>query len=205
MSMVNINTQSQNAPTRIGDTYPAPVEMLRENGWRDMPALPEIASGYERSAISYVEGDGVTATAVYSDTWIQTRLDAEAAAQAAAAAAFAASEIIRKNTPWIWDSPIEVPVLVFTSKDAGIGVAQAALDDGSVITFTYHASPIPDPAVIRQRFLDAKAAHDAAKALGASTKATATANIGAANSVPELRAAVLDLQAQINALEARIK
>lgn len=82
--MINIHTQSREVPNRIGGTYNPTVEMLRTEGWREEPELPPIADGYERGPVTYVEGDGVTAQAVYQDTLIADRLAAEAAANKAA-------------------------------------------------------------------------------------------------------------------------
>jgi septal ring factor EnvC (AmiA/AmiB activator) len=42
-------------------------------------------------------------------------------------------------------------------------VGVCATDDGDLVTFTYHASPVPESAVIRQRIAEAVAAHNARK------------------------------------------
>lgn len=106
--------------------------------------------------------------------------------------------------PLVFDRPIETPVLVLRSHDSGIGIARAALDDGTVITYTYHASPIPSPTELKVRFDAAKAAHLARKtdllSRATSVKNTVTDNM----SMKELKAAVLALQAQIEILSGRM-
>lgn len=59
-------------------------EILLANGYRIAPELPPVAEGYERGPVTYAEGDGVTAQAVYQDTLIADRIAAEAAANKAA-------------------------------------------------------------------------------------------------------------------------
>jgi hypothetical protein len=83
-------------------------------------------------------------------------VDAGDEVRAVIAAEVAASEAIRKATPIPYDQPIETPALVLTSHDGGLGIAQAALDNGEIVTYTYHASPIPSPEVLRERFEKAR-------------------------------------------------
>ncbi len=77
--------------------------------------------------------------------------------------AFEAAEVERKNTPIVYDQPIEMPALVLQSQTLGQGVGLVATDEGDLVTFTYHASPVPESAVIKARIADAIAAHKAAK------------------------------------------
>jgi hypothetical protein len=104
--------------------------------------------------------DGETVTEHYE---VQTQAEADAAAAARAAEAEAA-EAERRNTPVVWDQPLEVPAVVLQSQAAGLGVGVVATDEGDLVTFTYHASPVPPAAVIRQRIAEAIATHKAAKA-----------------------------------------
>jgi hypothetical protein len=104
--------------------------------------------------------DGETVAELYE---VMTQAEAEAAAAARAAEAEAA-EAERRNTPVVWDQPLEVPAVVLQSQSAGLGVGVVATDEGDLVTFTYHASPVPPAAVIRQRIAEAIAAHKAAKA-----------------------------------------
>lgn len=124
---------------------------------------------------------------------------------AARKAAFDAAELIRKNTPIVHDQPQEMPVCVLISHDSGKGIGMFADDDGTILQIEYHASPVPPPDVIRQRIVAAKAAHKAAKDDAESKRVKAKADVEAAQNVPALRAAVLSLQAQIDAINARIK
>jgi hypothetical protein len=150
----NIITGAESAdwPNVIGATVNATPAQAQAEGWRNEPEVPPIADGYTRIGIAFIEGDGVTGA------WqVVDRLTAEIEAEQAAA------EAIRKATPIPYDQPIETPALVLTSHDGGLGIAQAALDDGTVITYTYHASPIPSPEVLRARFEAARDKHLAAK------------------------------------------
>jgi len=52
---------------------------------------------------------------------------------------------------------------VLQSQSQGLGVGIVATDDGDLVTFTYHASPVPEAAVIRQRIAEAITNHKAAK------------------------------------------
>lgn len=83
MNVVNIRTQERVVPCKIGGAYNITWEnstdLLKSLGWRIEPILPVPETGYERLTITYVEGDdGVTAKAIYTDTLIQDRLEAEA-------------------------------------------------------------------------------------------------------------------------------
>jgi len=91
---------------------------------------------------------------------IQAQIDAEAAE---AAEAHAAAEIERKATPLVYDQPIEVPALVLPSHEAGVGVGVTATDEGYLVTFVYHSSPIPGPDEIKARKDAATAARRAAR------------------------------------------
>ena len=55
------------APNPFNGTYNPPREMLLQAGFRDVPALPELAEGYERVSITFAEGDGVTGQWVVVD------------------------------------------------------------------------------------------------------------------------------------------
>jgi hypothetical protein len=78
--------------------------------------------------------------------------------------AFEAAEVERRNTPIVYDQPLEAPAIVLQSQSQGLGVGVCATDEGDLVTFTYHASPVPEAAVIRQRIAEAISAHKAAKA-----------------------------------------
>ena len=88
MNYININTQETTLPSRVDSTFNVTWEnssdLLKSIGWRIRPDLPAIAEGYERLSVIYVDGYEDTATAVYTDTLIQDRLDREAAERAAA-------------------------------------------------------------------------------------------------------------------------
>lgn len=108
---VNINTQEKSGTLPLSDPShgiygPLTWEQARAIGWRIMPELPSVADGYERGAMTYVEGDGITAQAVYTDTLIADRLAAEAAA-----------EVIRKATPIIYDQPIQARIEIPVAPD----------------------------------------------------------------------------------------
>jgi hypothetical protein len=77
--------------------------------------------------------------------------------------AFAAAEIERKATPMVFDQPFEMPALVLSSQSQGLGVGVCATDDGDLVTFTYHASPVPEAAEIKRRIAQAVADHKARK------------------------------------------
>lgn len=130
-------------------------------------------------------------------TAIDTALSAQ---QEAARLAAEAAEIERKNTPLVFDQPIETPVLVLQSETAGVGVGIIADDAGALIPFTYHASPVPSPAEIRARKDAALAARQATKLTIAAKGAQFKSENAAANSVPRLRAALVSLQEQVAAL-----
>jgi len=83
--------------------------------------------------------------------------------QAEKDAATAAAEAERINTPIVYDQPIETPSIVLQSHEGNIGVGVVASDDGDLVTFTYHASPIPEPGEIKARKDAAVAARKAAK------------------------------------------
>lgn len=88
MNLVNIITQSQTPPVKVGSTFNPDLSTLVAGGWRIRPDVPEVAKGYERlTGVTYAEGDGKTACAVYADTLIQDRLDREAVEIASAAKA----------------------------------------------------------------------------------------------------------------------
>ena len=77
--------------------------------------------------------------------------------------AFAAAEVERKNTPIVYDQPLEAPAIVLQSQSQGLGVGVCATDDGDLVTFTYHASPVPEAAEIKRRIAKAVADHKARK------------------------------------------
>ena len=87
----------------------------------------------------------------------------EAARIEAERVAFAAAEAVRKNTPLVFDQPFEMPALVLASQSQGLGVGVCATDDGDLVTFTYHASPIPEAAEIKRRIAQAVSEHKARK------------------------------------------
>ena len=83
--MVCLNTQA----IVVYDFTPSPwnqinIVTLQAQGWRDLPPTPPpVADGFQRSAITYIEGDGITAQAHYTDMIIADIQAAEEAAQAA--------------------------------------------------------------------------------------------------------------------------
>jgi hypothetical protein len=90
---------------------------------------------------------------------IQAQIDADAAA---ALVEFEAAEVERKNTPLAFDQPIEAPALVVHTVPAARAVGMVSTADGEIVTFEYHASPVPSPAEIaarKQAAVDALTAH----------------------------------------------
>ena len=86
------------------------------------------------------------------------------AQQQSAAEEFEAAEIERKNTPIVMDQPMEMPTLVLQSHSGGVGVGVVASDEGELVPFIYHASPVPNPSVIKARKDAAITARDERKA-----------------------------------------
>jgi hypothetical protein len=77
MKMVNLATgRIEETPPTIGGVDIPSRETLLAAGYRDIPVLCDVAAGYERSPASYVEGDGVTAQAVYQDR-LTSEIEAE--------------------------------------------------------------------------------------------------------------------------------
>ena len=74
-----------------------------------------------------------------------------------------AAEAERLNTPIVYDRPLETPSLVLQSHEGLLGVGVVATDEGDLVTYTYHASPIPSAAEIKARKDAAITAHKAAK------------------------------------------
>jgi hypothetical protein len=148
MKMVSLATgQIEETPNTIGGVDMPSRDTLLAHGYRDIPILPEVADGCERGPVSYIDGDGVTAQAVYRDTLIQDRLDMETAE--AAHAAYQAS------LPVPMPTGIESPVVVLTDADGkGWGVVA---DGGDLVTYPDHASPRPDAATIAARIHAARA------------------------------------------------
>ena len=103
--------------------------------------------------------DGDTVVELYEVITVDQHEADNAQRQAEAEAA----EVERRNTPRVFDQPFEMPALVLQSQTLGLGVGLVATDEGDLVTFTYHASPVPEAAVIKQRIADAIAAHKAAK------------------------------------------
>ena len=89
--MINLTTQSI-VVYDFTSTWNTPnISALRRSGWRDIPVIPPVADGYQRGSITYIEGDGITASAQYTDTLISDILAQEVAAEAAALAAHQAA------------------------------------------------------------------------------------------------------------------
>jgi len=109
-------------------------------------------------SMTVVELDGVAYR--HYETITQAEYDAQ---QAEAAAQASAAEEERKNTPLVWDQPFEIPALVLQSQSQGMGVGVVATDEGDLVTFTYHASPVPSATEIKQRIAEAIATHKATK------------------------------------------
>jgi hypothetical protein len=70
MKLVNIITQSQYVPTSIGGIENQSIEDYRAYGWREIPANPNPDDSSYSGPVTYVEGDGITAKAVYKDSFI---------------------------------------------------------------------------------------------------------------------------------------
>jgi hypothetical protein len=192
--MVNLSTQSQTIPAKLGNVDNPNRATLLANGWRDMPELPAVANGYERGGVTWIEGDGTNAKAVYTDTLIADRLAAEAAAEAT-----------RKATPIVYDTPIEVPSLIVQTTTNQIGMELWIRDDGVTAWIPAHASPMKTLAERRALANAGFAARDSLVTNMAGRATSAKAKVNAANSVPALRAAVLELQAQIDELTKVMK
>jgi hypothetical protein len=174
----------------------ATTEQILAAGYR--PYTPATAPDGDRITESHIEHDAWRAWQVIDAT-------ANIADEAAAAqAAFEAAEVERKNTPLVFDQPIELPAAVLLSHASGIGVGVIASDAGELVTFTYHASPIPSPAEIAARKDAAIAARAAARAAAAEvvteSRAAGSAAAAAGNSLPALRAAVEKLAAAVEKL-----
>ncbi len=94
---INLATQRRTIPNEIEGTFnpAANPSLMYAHGWRLASEPDAPAEGYERlGAVTYIQdpNDAERAVAVYTDTLVQDRLDAEAAVQTAAqAAAFAAN------------------------------------------------------------------------------------------------------------------
>jgi len=120
---------------------------------------------------------------------IQAQLDADAAA---AQAAHDAAEIIRKNTPVVYDHPIEAEFVVLRTP-SGKGVGYVAAEDGTLLPVRYaHESPYDIPELDSK--IDAvRAKHATSKTERAAEAVKVQANSGTANSVPKLREQVAAL------------
>ena len=95
---ININTQETEIPNTVGAakgvTWDNSQDVLKDLGWRIKPELPPTLEGFERLSVTYTEGDGTTAQAIYTDTLIQDRLDVEESERVALAEQQAAQNII---------------------------------------------------------------------------------------------------------------
>ena len=92
MQMVNLQTGNIEEVKNPLAGWNNPTEdICFINGYRRIPVIPPPAAGYERlTPVTFADGDdGINAVAVYADTLIATRTDAEAAALAAQIAAVA--------------------------------------------------------------------------------------------------------------------
>ena len=165
----NIITQATSgelaALKQIGGTFDPTADQIWEYyksvGWRNATSVDSPTEGCRVVRYSVNDlGDGEHCTVTIAE---QINIAAEEAARQAA-------EAVRKNTPEIYDHPIELPALVLTSTPGGIGVGVIAGDDGEVDTFVYHASPIPTPEEIAARKAAAVAARKAHKNRIASIK-----------------------------------
>ena len=91
-------------------------------------------------------------------------------------AEYAAAEIVRRNTPVVYDAPIEVSVLILsteTDSPMGIAVASYVDEDGlHLVLYEGHASPMPPPA-------ESEARRDAAIAADKLARKTAKAELDA--------------------------
>lgn len=76
--MKNITTQLDYNGQPINGVYNPTREILLAAGFRDVPALPELADGYTRVSITFAEGDGVTGQWVVVDR-LTAEIDAERA------------------------------------------------------------------------------------------------------------------------------
>ena len=147
MNWVNLATQSTAIPPQIDQTQPPTPALLLKYGWRiPDPTEPPLAEGYERLARWYVQDPARPDYAILAvtDGNIAERIAREAAAEA-----------VRKNTPIVHDQPQEMPALVLTSVPDGIGIGLVPDNEGNVVSFVYHASPIPTPEEIAIRKAEA--------------------------------------------------
>lgn len=92
MALRNILTGETALPAQVdgrqGVSWDNSSDWLRERGWRIERELPDVADGYERGPVTWVDDDGVYCKPVYTDTLIADRLAREQVeAQAAALAA----------------------------------------------------------------------------------------------------------------------
>lgn len=152
----NINTHTeQSRPPIKANVLPQQREGHAE-GWREV--------------IPFAVPEGMVAvpgTRTLADTDTAPREVYQTITQAEWDAQQAAAEAERRNTPIPYDQPIEVPSLVLQSHEGLMGVGVVATDQGDLVTFTYHASPVPAPEEIKARkdaaILAYKAAKQAAK------------------------------------------
>jgi hypothetical protein len=140
----------------VGSTLPAE---LSAQGWRYYRP-----SNTANVKTQHWQDTGIIWTQIIDAVWSQAELDEQTAIAASNAAA---ADITRKTTPIIYDQPIEAPLLSLISQANGVGVGIVALDDGTLATFTVHASPWPNPtnlaAKIKAAVTKAKTDKDKAK------------------------------------------
>ena len=134
-----------------------------------------------------VDSINMTASKVYQTITIEEH-DAQRAAWEveevarieAERVAHEAAEIERRNTPLVWDQPFEIPALVLASQSQGLGVGVVATDDGDLVTFTYHASPVPEAVEIKRRIAQAVSEHKARKEADKTERDTLKAQLAVA-------------------------
>lgn len=63
----------------------------------------------------------------------------------------AAADLEEQNIPIVYKQPIEIPALVLQSLTNAVGIGYVAADDGTLISFEYHASPVPSAKEISLR------------------------------------------------------
>lgn len=176
-------------------------DSCRGDDWRYQIDPPAPSAGYERlSGIVWIDADGTNATAQYTDTLIADRL----AAEAAAAAQAASNEVIRLQTPLVFDQMIEAPRIIIPAQTNGTPAYGIVIDvDGNLVTYQDHASPRTNEVANANMKAALTNQADIVATLRA-MKATCTNNIAVAQAVKDA-AVLLDISAFTGAQSNAIK
>lgn len=136
-NMVNIINNSTIFPTILNGVYNNnDVEQYISIGWRLKPTIPELAEGYRRTTIIYIEGDGRNAVAQYADINIADE-------QAAIAQAEAENAAIEAAKPY-QISKIKVLNGLNTISSEAIGAFLAYLNSDPMIKLLWDNSVVLD-------------------------------------------------------------